>query len=53
MNGRSMVKQAHLKELHKVAQDLRAEFKSIRFSWVPRELNVEADELASRAFKVS
>jgi ribonuclease HI len=45
MNGVSAVKQAHLKELHKDASTLRALFKNIRISWVPREMNAEADQL--------
>src|SRR6266567_3270985 len=35
VNGVSAVRQAHLSELHKVASDLVALFKSIRISWVP------------------
>ena len=49
VNGVSAVKQAHLKELHAVASGLVALFKSIRISWVPREMNVEADRLVNDA----
>ena len=49
MNSRSAVKEAHLQELHAVANALVAQFKSIRISWVPRELNVEADRLVNDA----
>lgn len=45
VNGVSAVRQAHLSELHKEARCLVDQFKSFRVSWVPRELNVEADRL--------
>jgi probable phosphoglycerate mutase len=50
MNGFADVKHARLKDLHDVAQSMAADFRSIRFSWVPRELNAEADKLARQAF---
>jgi probable phosphoglycerate mutase len=49
VNGRSAVKEERLQELHAVASGLVAQFKSIRISWVPRELNVEADRLVNDA----
>lgn len=49
VNGLSAVRQAHLSELHKVATSLVALFESIRISWVPREMNVEADRLVKDA----
>ena len=49
VNGVSAVKQAHLRELHQDASDLRAGFKSFRISWVPREWNAEADQLVRDA----
>ena len=49
VNGVSAVRQAHLSELHEVASSLAALFKSIRISWVPRELNAEADRLVNDA----
>ena len=49
VNGLSAVRQAHLSELHEVASDLKALFKSIRISWVPREMNTEADQLVKDA----
>src|SRR5215216_4577063 len=45
VNGVSAVRQPHLSELHQVASSLKAQFKNIRISWVPRELNAEADRL--------
>jgi ribonuclease HI len=45
VTGVSAVRQAHLSELHKVASSLVALFESIRISWVPREMNAEADRL--------
>jgi ribonuclease H / adenosylcobalamin/alpha-ribazole phosphatase len=49
MNGFSAVKQPHLVEWHERAEELKAEFTSFRVSWVPREMNVEADRLARKA----
>ena len=49
VNGFSAVKQAHLSELHAVASNLVAMFKSIRISWVPREMNAETDRLVRDA----
>jgi ribonuclease HI len=50
VNGVSAVRQAHLGELHDVASSLVALFESIRISWVPREMNAEADQLVKDAF---
>ena len=49
VNGVSAVRTAHLSELHKQARGLVAQFKSFRISWVPRELNAEADRLVNDA----
>ena len=49
VNGVSAVRQAHLSELYEEASGLVAQFKSFRISWVPRELNVEADRLVKDA----
>src|SRR4051812_17321387 len=49
VNGVSAVRKAHLTELHKQARGLVAHFKSFRVSWVPRELNAEADRLVNDA----
>ena len=49
VNDVSAVRQAHLIELHKVASSLVAQFESIRISWVPREMNAEADRLVRDA----
>src|SRR3954453_13132647 len=43
VNGVSAVRKAHLSEAHRQARGLVAQFKSFRISWVPRELNAEAD----------
>jgi ribonuclease H / adenosylcobalamin/alpha-ribazole phosphatase len=53
VNGLSAVRQAHLGELHEVASSLKALFKSIRISWVPREMNAEADRLVNDALGAS
>ena len=49
LNGDSAVRQAHLNDLHETASDLKAQFKNIRISWVPREMNAEADRLVRDA----
>lgn len=49
VNGVSAVRQAHLSELHKVASSLVGLFVSFRISWVPREMNAEADRLVNDA----
>jgi ribonuclease HI len=49
LNGDAAVKQEHLKDLHKQASTLVALFKDIRISWVPREMNLEADLLVRDA----
>src|SRR3954454_5444767 len=49
VNGISAVRQTHLKELYEEARSLVAQFKSFRISWVPRELNAEADRLVNDA----
>ena len=49
VNGVSAVRQGHLSELHKEARRLVDQFKSFRVSWVPRELNTEADRLVNDA----
>jgi ribonuclease HI len=49
VNGASAVRQAHLSELHSEVKRLVEQFRSFRISWVPRELNVEADRLVNEA----
>jgi hypothetical protein len=49
VNGVSAVKQAHLRVLHERACGLRAGFKTFRIGWVPREWNLEADQLVGDA----
>jgi probable phosphoglycerate mutase len=51
MNGVSAVRQAHLSELHGEASGLMTQFASIRISWVPREMNTEADQLVRDALR--
>jgi probable phosphoglycerate mutase len=53
VNGLSAVRKAHLGELHEQARRLVAQFKSFRISWVPRELNAEADRLVNDALDAS
>src|SRR5262249_7890964 len=49
INGLSAVRQRHLVELHRLATSLVTSFRSIRVSWVPREMNSEADRLVRDA----
>ena len=48
MNGRSAVREASLEKLHAKAHSLAAMF-DFRISWVPREMNTEADQLVKDA----
>ncbi len=49
VNGVSAVRQEHLRELHAAATGLIAHFQSVRVSWLPREMNAEADQLVRDA----
>jgi ribonuclease HI len=49
VNGDWKVEPEHLKDLCAMACVLVKEFADIRMCWVPREMNLEADALASRA----
>ena len=53
MNGDAAVKEPRLAELHGEAKSLRTQFKNMRISWVPREWNAEADQLARDALGAS
>jgi ribonuclease HI len=48
MNRLSAVKNDDLKALNTCAREIADSFESIRFAWVPREMNVEADRLARK-----
>lgn len=49
VNGDWKLEPEHLKDLCATARVLVKEFADIKLCWVPREMNVEADALASRA----
>jgi ribonuclease HI len=49
VNGDWKLEPEHLKDLCAMACGLANEFNDIKISWVPREMNLEADALASRA----
>jgi ribonuclease HI len=49
VNGDWKLKPEHLKDLCTMACVLVKEFADFKMCWVPREMNVEADALASRA----
>jgi ribonuclease HI len=51
MNGNSATRRPHLAELRKEALVLADRFDSIRVSWVPREMNAEADRLVGDALR--
>lgn len=50
LNGRFKVKAKRLINLHKRAQDLVHEFRNVRFEWVERSKNKEADHLSREAY---
>jgi ribonuclease HI len=50
VSGNWKVKAANLRPLHGAIRKLLPKFTSIRFTWIPREENAEADELAGRAY---
>jgi ribonuclease HI len=50
MQGRYAVKSPRVLPLHREAKKLARQFQSIRFEWVPRERNEEADLLSRRAY---
>ena len=49
LNGPSEVREPHPKGWHQEAVGLAAKFTSIRFCWIPREMNTEADRLTKEA----
>ena len=49
VNGDWKLEPEHLKDLCAMASLLVKEFADIKMCWVPREMNLEADALASRA----
>jgi len=49
LNGRYRVKDAALKPLFQEAQNLSRRFRSFSISYIPREMNREADRLACQA----
>ena len=49
VNGDWKLEPEHLKDLCTMACVLVKEFADIKMCWVPREMNLEADALASRA----
>jgi ribonuclease HI len=53
VNGNSKVREAHLAPLHSKVEDQLRDFKSWRIAWIPREMNREADALASKALRKS
>lgn len=51
MSGSWRAKKGAYLEGYKEARELRDQFAKIRFSWVPREDNKEADRLSRRAYE--
>jgi ribonuclease HI len=49
MQGEYEVKAEHLKAYHDFLTRLSQEFSEVRFEWVPREQNIEADRLSKEA----
>lgn len=50
LQGIYQVHSPRIRPLYKKAKGMERQFKSIRFSWVPREQNEEADALSRRAY---
>ncbi|MBI2648818.1 MAG: ribonuclease HI family protein [Thaumarchaeota archaeon] len=50
MSGEWKVKRGAYLPKYKEAKELTRRFKSLKFAWVPRERNAEADELSRRAY---
>jgi ribonuclease HI len=50
INGVYAVKAPRLVPLHRRVKDMLAHFKKIRFRWIPREENTEADALSKAAY---
>jgi ribonuclease HI len=50
LNGEYKVKSPLLAPLHRKARELALRFPSLRFEWVPREKNRQADALTNRAY---
>ena len=51
MQGEWRVRAPHISLLHDRAQELAGRFRAIEFRWVPREENLDADELSRRAYQ--
>ncbi|MBI2930790.1 MAG: ribonuclease HI family protein [Planctomycetes bacterium] len=50
LKGEYKVRSARLAPLYKRARELSSAFPSLRFQWVPREQNRDADALTNRAY---
>ena len=50
LRGEYKVKSANLAPLHAKARELSFRFGSLRFEWVPREQNRDADALTNQAY---
>jgi ribonuclease HI len=51
INGRFKVKAKRIVDLHKRARDLIQQFHNLRFEWVDRSKNKEADHLSREAYR--
>lgn len=51
MQGKYAVRANRLFKLHERAEFLKKSFKSVKFTWVPREENEESDLLSRKAFE--
>jgi ribonuclease HI len=50
LTGDYAVRSSRIKPLYKKAKNLAKKFASLKFRWVPREKNEEADELSRKAY---
>ena len=51
LNGQYRVKNPGLEQLYSRVKGLEAKFKSVKYRYIPRERNRDADALANQAFK--
>ena len=52
MNGDYKVKNDNIKPLYRIARELADGFKEVRFIYIPREKNIDADKLVNQAINL-
>jgi len=51
VTGRYLVRSKRLMPLHNKVMELKRNFTTVKFEWIPRDLNEEADVLSRKAFE--